>query len=471
MRKMSKFVKIFMTTILTLSMILGSYMGVFASPYGNVSETSKTMEVGDVTNLYMDLIFDGNIATNIAWNSSDPLVATVENKNFDYSEWAYKGEVTAVGRGSTDITIDYDVYHYGITGYVKIWGVSIPKFGWINDGHFTETCTVTVSEYYEDLHLDISKTGTINFIKYLDGVADPTIPYNTAEVYDITVSLNGIPQTVDSLYSDTFARVSDISLWETDILEVKANLKTEIEGEEVVREYSAVFDSFDEFEALKAACLEDPQGFDILNPTATLPYEKSFCSVIFDPKNGEPTITKTVESGFNLPDEDFPDDPSKGDEERTDGKYYFEFEGWMVGDEPANFVEIMETLSVIASYSEHKYIEVKFYVVLADGTRVLADTQYLKPGESAVDPAEELMKKNGYVLGVWSGNFENLEEDTDVVARASKILGDTDTRDPNVQGNTEVRTGDNTPIVSMSILLIASAFSIVFITTRRRKNA
>lgn len=176
--------------------------------------------------------------------------------------------------------------------------------------------------------------------------------------------------------------------------------------------------------------------------------------------------------------------PEKEDEVRADGKYYFTFAGWVPFEisyltSVAPVVEGVsgsETLKAV--FVENKYITVNFYAQLPNGTRVLVETQYLMPGEDAVDPSAEWMTNNNYILGDWNGVLTGIEEDTDLTARAANVAGavetntDTNTdRQPVVAGATEVQTGDNTPVVSMSLLLIAAAFSIVFIVSRRRKNA
>jgi hypothetical protein len=39
-----------------------------------------------------------------------------------------------------------------------------------------------------------------------------------------------------------------------------------------------------------------------------------------------------------------------------------------------------------------------------------------------------------------------------------------------IAGDSQVRTGDYTPVVPMSILLVAATFSIVFVSNKRKKN-
>jgi hypothetical protein len=62
-------------------------------------------------------------------------------------------------------------------------------------------------------------------------------------------------------------------------------------------------------------------------------------------------------------------------------------------EETSIFTAIESPISVKATYVETRYVVVKFYVQLTDGTTVLADTQYVKPGEDAVDPATSCRQK------------------------------------------------------------------------------
>lgn len=474
MRKMKKLVKITITTILTLSMILGSYVGIFASEYGSISSNSKTMDVGEVDSLYLDMELDGYYAKNVAWQSDSSSVTVVDKGyNWAWDVLAYEAEITAASRGTATVTVDYDIVRWGITG----WNWIFPIFGEIMIGHYQETCVVDVMEYYDTLNLDIDKTGIVNYIVNTDGSDAPAIPYNDAEVYDITVNQSGMDLIVDTGYSSEYARVYGISLWETDTLIVTAKIKTNINGQEVILDYSATFDSYDEYESIRTT-----DGFLISDPTVET--RENFYTIYFYDEDGTTLLyTRVVKEGEDLID--FPPNPTKADEDKADGKYYYEFMEWIpmemifnvsllvVEEEVSIFENVEGTLYVRATYSENKYVEVKFYVQLTDGTRVLSSVQYVKPGEDATDPAAALMAANGYTLGPWSGTFSDVTEDTEVTARVASVAGavETGARQPVVAGAAEVATGDETPVVSMSILLIAASFSIIFITIRRRKSA
>lgn len=475
MRRMKKFVKIFITLILTLSMVLVGNVGVSASIYGNISETYKLMDVGDVDNLYLDMELDGFYAKNVTWASDDSSVTVVDNGyNWDWDVMAYEAEITAASRGTALVTVDYDMAYFGVTSW-WIYGIIPRSWGDVIVGHYQEVCEVNVMEYYDTLNLDIDKTGIINYIVNTDGMDDPVIPYNDAEVYDIAVSLNSVDQTVDVDFSTEYARVSGISLWETDTLVVTAKIKTMINSQEVIVDFMATFDSYDEFEAIRST-----EGFIINDPTVQ--YTENFYTIYFYDEDGTTLLyTRVVKAGDDLID--FPPEPTKPDEDRLDGKYYFEFNEWVpmemifnvslfvVEEEASIFDNIEGTLYVRATYEEFRYVEVNFYAQLPDDSLVLVDTQYLKPGEDAIDPAAEWMEDNDYILGDWDGILTGIEEDTDFTARAATVAGavEENERQPVVAG--EVQTGDNVPIVSMSIILLASACTIILISIKRRKNA
>lgn len=260
--------------------------------------------------------------------------------------------------------------------------------------------------------------------------------------------------------------------------------------------------------------------------------ETYYYTIFFYEEDGISLIdTREVVGGSTLTD--FPTAPGKPDS--LDGLYYYTFNQWVTeGNDPAIFTDIGTTFSVKAQYTENSYIVVNFYVQLPDNTTLLIDTQYILPGGNANDPAPDWMLLNNYILGDWDGTLTGLETNTDLTARAANVAGeqekneytvnfyvqlpdgskilistqkvlagdnaidpgaawmlnnnyilgpwngsltnilqDTDltARAAVVAGAAEVQTGEDTPIVSMSILLAAAAFSIVFITSRRRKDA
>lgn len=284
----------------------------------------------------------------------------------------------------------------------------------------------------------------------------------------------------------------------------------------------------EEFTAMQVAAMAvtSPMNFKaVYSPTR-------FFTINFYEEDGITFIdSREVQEGGDL--SDFPSAPTKPDS--PDGLNYYNFDQWVtLGGDIVSFEGIRGTFDVKAQYTENEYVVVDFYVELPDGTTILIDTQYLLPGGNALDPGPGWMEENDYILGDWDGSLTGIEVDTILTASAAtvageqeenrltvrfyvqlpdgtKILIDTqsvlygdDAKDPaadwmavnnyilgswdgslsdimkdtdfiaraaNVAGATEVQTGDTVPIVSMSILLAAAAFSIVFVTSKKRKDA
>lgn len=343
MRKMRKVVKIAVTLILTLSMVLGSYVGVFAAnSYAQISDTLIYLNYHDTYDLDVDdkVPGDSYYIDDIHWSSADPNIAAV-NAN---------GNVIAKNvTGETIITVTYKIYRQRSGPDQLI-------------GEYTETCIVRVGKFYTISHIDVDKTGFINYTINTDGVVQSTGSAG-ATVTNIQVSLNGTPLTVNQNFTTGEARAAvpggSYKLWELETITVTATLTATINGVVVTSNYSETFDTKAEFDALKAAC-PDHSGFDVVNPTGSATIDYYTATFIYD--NGSAPTTDTYLKGSDIIK---PADPIKADMMSEGVKVEsYVFAGWLEEDasltETDDFLNITAPRTFTASYTVTEFNTVTF---------------------------------------------------------------------------------------------------------------
>lgn len=416
MRKVSKLVKILVTLILTLSMVLGSYVGVFASWKDSYTfDPTYTYAVLDTHILKLNTVSPGNsktinlVSKNVngtkivvrAWET----VETSQNVvDLSANATTFKN-ITAKQIGTVTVRVYYDVQKW-VNGH------------WVDFKEYYDDCIVYVGNCYTITHVDVDETGSIDYAIYTDGVKTSESGISNATVSDIKIYVNGVLQSLTDIGSQKRATLNTTICEGLDVIVVTATVSGTINGVVVSLAFTATYDTKAEFDALKAAC-NDHSGFDVIDPTVSTILD--YYTATFNFENGSsPSVTTYIKGSDITP----PSDPIKADLYSGGVKVEsYTFAGWLEEDsslvETSDFTNITSTRTFTASYTTLGYNTVTFKD--DDGTTLdsrseIADGSYLDDsdipeGLTKADDTSTIGIIIKYVFAGWNDGFNTYSKE------------------------------------------------------------